>query len=46
MSNTELDHEVPWGGGTIGEALLEPTVIYVPIVMQLLEKVAVKVSSK
>ena len=42
-SGTGLHDPAPSGQGTIGQALLEPTVIYVPRILSLAEAVPVKV---
>ena len=42
-SGTGLHDAAPGGGGTIGQALLEPTVIYVPRILSLADAVPVKV---
>jgi phosphoribosylformylglycinamidine cyclo-ligase len=39
VSGTSLHDAVPWGAGSFGEVLLEPTVIYVKKVIELHEKV-------
>ena len=44
VSNTSLQDAAPWGGGTIGQALLEPTVIYVEPLLELMEQTRLKVS--
>ena len=43
MSGTSLEDPAPWGGGTIGQALLQPTVIYVEPVRKLTELTTIKV---
>ena len=42
VSNTALQDKLEWSERSIGELLLEPTVIYVRSVMKLAEEVTVK----
>ena len=45
VSGKSLQDPVPWGGeGTLGHALLEPTLIYVKRLLALTDAVQVKVS--
>ena len=45
VSGQSLQDPVPWGGqGTLGHALLEPTLIYVKRLLALIDAVQVKVS--
>lgn len=43
MSGAQLTDTAPWGGGTLGDALLAPTVLYVRPVLQLIQQLPVKV---
>lgn len=43
VSGTSLTDQTPWEGGTFGDALLAPTVIYVQRLLSLLSVVDVKV---
>ena len=43
ISNTALQEKLEWSERSIGELLLEPTVIYVRSVMKLAEKATIKV---
>lgn len=43
MSGTRLGDAAPWGGGTFGDALLAPTVLYVRPVLKLMQQLPVKV---
>jgi hypothetical protein len=43
VSGTSLSDPTPWGGGTFGEVLLAPTIIYVRRLLSLIEAVDVKV---
>ena len=46
VSGKSLQDPVPWGGaGSLGEALLEPTLIYVKRLLALTEAVQVKANS-
>lgn len=46
VSKTGLQDPLPWGGpGTLGEALLSPTTIYVSTIISLMEAVDIKVRS-
>ena len=44
VSGTSLADPAPWGGAaTVGQALLEPTTIYVEPVLKLIQLAAIKV---
>jgi phosphoribosylaminoimidazole (AIR) synthetase len=43
VAGAQLTDAAPWGGGTLGDALLAPTVLYVRPVLQLIQQLPVKV---
>ena len=43
MAGAQLTDTAPWGGGTLGDALLAPTVLYVRPVLKLIQQLPVKV---
>jgi hypothetical protein len=43
VAGARLTDAAPWGGGTLGDALLAPTVLYVRPVLQLIQQLPVKV---
>lgn len=45
VSGTKLTDAAPWGGGTFGDALLAPTVLYVRPVLKLIQQLPVKVNA-